>query len=221
MSKLKIKVAPSLLAADFSSLASEIKRAERSGADMLHVDVMDGHFVKNITLGPFIVRAMRKVTNLSLIAHLMIENPEKYIEAFARAGSDMIIFHIETAKSPKGLIRSIRKFKKKVGVSLKPKTKASTIKPLLPLVDEVLVMTVEPGFGGQGFMRSQLPKIKEIRKNYKGDIAVDGGITYETAKLAASMGANVFATGTYLFGSMDMKNLVSRLKGIRIHGDKG
>ena len=213
----KIKIAPSLLAADFGCLASEIKKAEKSGADRLHVDVMDGHFVKNITLGPFIVKAMRNLTKLPLIAHLMIENPEKYVDAFAKAGSDMIIFHIETTKKPKALIRRIKKLRKLVGVSLKPKTKVSSIKSLLPLVDLVLVMTVEPGFGGQKFMKNQLPKISQIRKGFNKDIAIDGGINQENAELTAQMGANVFVAGTYLFGARDMQKLVQKLKNIRFY----
>ncbi|MCQ9207026.1 MAG: ribulose-phosphate 3-epimerase [Omnitrophica bacterium] len=212
--KRVIKVAPSLLAADFSCLESEVKRAEKAGADRLHVDVMDGHFVRNITLGPFIVRAIRKTTKLPLVAHLMIENPERYIEEFARAGSDLIVFHIETTKTPKSLIADIKKLKKKAGVSLKPKTKVDSIKDILSLVDEVLVMTVEPGFGGQEFMRTQLPKIKAIREAYSGDIAVDGGINLKTARLASQAGANVFAAGTYLFGAKNMPGLITKLKRI-------
>lgn len=214
MKKLKIKVAPSLLSADFGSLASEIRRAEKAGADMLHVDVMDGHFVDNITLGPFIVRAMRKAANVPLVAHLMIENPEKYAEEFARAGSDMIIFHIESVKNPKGLVSAIKKLNKKAGVSLRPKTKIDSIREILPLVDEVLVMTVEPGFAGQKFMKNQLPKILKIRNIYDGDIAVDGGINYENAKLSRAAGANIFIAGTYLFGAKNMKGLIGRLKGV-------
>lgn len=210
--KRVIEVAPSLLAADFSCLESEIRRAEKAGADRLHIDVMDGHFVRNITLGPFIVRAIRKTTKLPLVAHLMIENPEKYAEEFARAGSDLIVFHIEATKDPKSLIADIKKFKKKAGISLKPKTKVDSIKDILPLVDEVLVMTVEPGFGGQEFMRDQLPKIKAIREVYEGDIAVDGGINLETATLARQAGANVFAAGTYLFGAKNMSDLIAKLK---------
>jgi ribulose-phosphate 3-epimerase len=215
MKNHKIKVAPSLLAADFGCLASEIKRAERAGADRLHIDVMDGHFVKNITLGPVIVRAMRKATRLPLISHLMIENPEKYAGEFAKAGSNMIIFHIEATRNPGALIGLIKRLGKKAGVSIKPGTKANSVKGILSLVDEVLIMTVEPGFGGQKFMSGQLPKIKEIRDNYDGDIAVDGGINRDTAKLAARSGANVFVAGTYLFGAKNMKKLVGGLKRVK------
>ena len=209
-----IKIAPSLLSADFSCLESETKRAKKAGADILHVDVMDGHFVDNITLGPFIVKAMRKTTSLPLVSHLMIENPEKYAAEFAQAGSDMIIFHIETTKDPGKLIRVIKASGKKVGVSLKPKTKAQAIKSILPEVDEVLVMTVEPGFGGQKFMEDQIPKIREIRSSYNGDIGVDGGINYQNAKLSYEAGANVFIAGTYLFGSGNMGELIRKLKSI-------
>ena len=214
MKNLKVRVAPSLLAADFACLASEIKKAEKAGANELHVDVMDGHFVPNITLGPFIVKAMRKLTRLPLISHLMIENPEKYVKEFARAGSNGIIFHIEATKNPKALVNSIKRLKKRAGVSLKPETKVGSIKSLLPLVEEVLVMTVEPGFGGQAFMYDQLPKIKKIRKNFDRDIAVDGGINQETARLVVKNGANVLVAGTYLFRSKNMKKLTHYLKSL-------
>ena len=212
MKKFKIKVAPSLLAADFSCLASEIKRAEKSGADLLHVDIMDGHFVKNITLGPFIVRAMRKVTNLPLIAHLMIENPEKYVEEFAKAGSDMIIFHIETTKNPNRVVNLIKGFKKKVGVSIKPKTEVSSIKSLLPFIDEVLVMTVEPGFGGQSYIAGSEDKIKRAKamlakKNKDVAIGVDGGVNLDTIALAVKAGATHIIAGNAVFSGDAEKNI--------------
>ncbi|MBL7158844.1 MAG: ribulose-phosphate 3-epimerase [Candidatus Omnitrophica bacterium] len=210
--KLKIKIAPSLLSADFSCLGAEIKKAEAAGADMLHVDVMDGHFVDNITLGPVVVKGMRKAARVPLISHLMIENPEKYVESFAQAGSDMIIFHIEAIKNAEAIIKKIHSLGKKAGVSIRPKTPIKTIENIVNLLDEVLVMTVEPGFGGQKFMTEPAEKISEIRKIYKGDIGVDGGINLETAKLVIDKGANVLIAGSFLFGSNDMKSLIEKLK---------
>ena len=211
----KIKVSPSLLSADFSKLKDDIKRAEIAGADMFHVDIMDGHFVPNITIGPFIVCAASRCTKLPLMTHLMIENPENFVEDFAKAGSDTIIFHIETVKNPMSIIRKIKRFGKKAGVSIKPKTKVASIRKILPFVSEVLVMTVEPGFGGQKFMPGPLSKIREIRKLYKGDIAIDGGMNYDTAKLAIREGANIIAAGSYLFGGKNMKKLIKEIKGIK------
>ena len=212
--KPKIKIAPSLLSADFSALGSEIKKAERAGADLLHVDVMDGHFVDNITMGPVVVKGMCKAKSVPLVSHLMIENPERYVESFAKAGSDMIIFHIEAIKDPESIIRKIRGFGKKAGVSIRPKTSVKTIENIIKLVDEVLVMTVEPGFGGQKFMHEPVEKISEIRKIYAGDIGVDGGINLETAKLVVEKGANVLIAGSFLFGSKDMKNRIAGLKAL-------
>ena len=209
-----VKISASLLASDFGNLNDEVKRAEKAGADLLHCDIMDGHFVPNITFGPLILKAIRKLTDLPLEAHLMIENPENYIKPFALAGSDIIIFHIEATKNPKKIISVIKSYGKKAGISLKPKTKAETLKPLLKLIDTVLVMTVEPGFGGQEFMHDQLPKIKWIRKNFKGDIGVDGGINYDTTKLVVKNGANLLVAGTFLFGSPDMKTAVRNIRKI-------
>ena len=166
----KVIIAPSILSADFSKLGQEIKDVEKAGADWIHVDVMDGHFVPNITMGPLIVKSIRPVTKLPLDVHLMIENPEKYVESFAKAGADIITFHIEAQDDAKEVISLIRYFKKKVGVSIRPKTGLEAITPVLSMVDMVLVMTVEPGFAGQEFILDCLPKIEDLRKNFKKDL---------------------------------------------------
>lgn len=207
-------VAPSILSADFSKLGKEVLDVQRSGADWIHVDVMDGNFVPNITMGPLVVKAIRPITKLPLDVHLMIAEPEKFVAPFAEAGADIITFHIEACEDPKGLISIIRKAGKKVGVSVKPKTPVSALSDILEDVDLVLVMTVEPGFGGQSFMREALPKIKEIRKLFKKDIEIDGGITVETAKEVVSQGANVLVAGTTVFGSKDYGDTIRKLKGL-------
>ena len=209
----KIIIAPSILSADFSKLNEEIKSAERSGADWIHVDVMDGHFVPNITIGPVVVKSIRPVTKLPLDVHLMIERPEDYIESFAKAGSDVITFHIECKNDPKEVIKLIRYYKKKVGVSIKPKTDLKSIETILPMVDMVLVMTVEPGFGGQEFITDCLPKIEELRKIFKKDIEVDGGINEATAAEVIKKGANVIVAGTSIFGTKDYADAIKKLRG--------
>jgi ribulose-phosphate 3-epimerase len=211
---MKIKIAPSLLSADFGSLAKDIKKVERAGADMLHVDIMDGHFVPNITIGPVVVKYMRKATALPLDVHLMIENPRKYIDAFVEAGSDMITVHIETvsAKEIKTIAQSLRPKRVKLGISLNPATPISRIKPVLKFVDFILVMSVNPGFGGQAFIPSAQSKIKQLRAIFKKDIAVDGGINALTGRLVREAGANVLAAGSYIFGAKNTKQAIDSLR---------
>lgn len=211
---MKIKIAPSLLSADFSCLAKEIKRVEKAGADLLHVDIMDGHFVPNITIGPVVVKHISGVTSLPLDVHLMIENPERYIDAFVKAGSDMITVHIETTSIKEiGIIaRSLNSKGIKFGLSLNPATPLSRIKPALKFVDFVLVMSVNPGFGGQAFIPSVLVKIKQLRAIFKKDISVDGGINAVTGKLARDAGANILAAGSYIFGAKNTKQAIDSLR---------
>ncbi len=209
----KILIAPSILSADFSRLGTEIVSAEKGGADWIHVDVMDGHFVPNLTIGPVVVKAIRLITELPLDVHLMIENPEKYIESFAKAGADIITFHIEAEDDPEEVIKRIRSFKKKVGVSIRPKTGIASIEPILSMVDIVLVMTVEPGFAGQEFIFDCLPKIEGLRKIFKKDIQVDGGINTSTAAKVRRCGANVIVAGTAVFGTKDYAEAIKNLRG--------
>jgi ribulose-phosphate 3-epimerase len=212
MDNKKILVAPSLLSADFANLERDIKRVEAAGADWLHVDVMDGHFVPNITIGPVVVKSARKAAKLPLDVHLMISDPAKYVEPFIKAGSDIITFHIEAIKDPEAIVKSIKALKKKVGVSIKPKTAASSIKTLLDKVDLVLIMSVEPGFGGQEFIEAAVPKIKELRDVYKGDISVDGGINDKNAPAVIEAGANILVAGNYIFGNRDYSEAIKKLK---------
>jgi len=209
----KILIAPSILSADFAKLGQEVRDVEKAGADWIHVDVMDGHFVPNITIGPLVVKAIRPVTKLPLDVHLMIKNPERYIESFAKAGSDIITFHCEVEEDPKEIIKLIRYYKKKVGISIKPKTELRSIESVLPMVDMVLIMTVEPGFGGQEFILDCLPKIKEVRSVFKKDIEVDGGINEMTARDVAANGANILVAGTSVFGEKDYAQAIKKLRG--------
>ena len=210
--KNKVLIAPSILSADFSKLGEEIKAVEKAGADWIHIDVMDGHFVPNITMGPVVVKSIRPVTKLPLDVHLMIKNPEDYVESFVKAGSDIITFHIEAEEDPKEVIKLIRYFKKKVGVSIRPKTDIKKIEPILPMVDMVLVMTVEPGFGGQEFIFDCLAKIEEVRKIFRKDIEVDGGISEINAAEVLKSGANILVAGTSVFGSKDYGEAIRKLR---------
>jgi ribulose-phosphate 3-epimerase len=213
----KILVAPSLLSADFSCLGEEIRKVEKAGADMLHIDVMDGHFVPNITIGPAVLKYIRKVTKLPLDVHLMIENPEKIVDSFVASGSDMITVHIETISGGKLRALGVRLKMRGVrfGISLNPGTPLTKIKSALSFVDFVLVMSVNPGFSGQAFIPASLPKIKKLRAIFDKDIAVDGGINEHTAKEVVRAGANVLAAGSYIFCAKNIKTAIERIRNAR------
>ena len=209
----RILVAPSILAADFGRLAEETRRMEESGADWIHLDVMDGHFVPNLTIGPQAVQALRPVTRLPLDVHLMIENPDQYVPIFAEAGADRITIHAEAVSDLPKVVRQIRKLGKKVGVAIRPQTGIDDLKPCLQEIDLALLMTVNPGFGGQAFIPEVLPKIEALRKIYDRYIQVDGGINHQTAASTQSAGADVMVAGTYIFRAADAKQAISALKG--------
>ena len=214
-----IQISPSILSADFSQLGTEIKRLEEGGADMIHVDVMDGHFVPNLTIGPPVIKALRKHCSLKFDVHLMISPVHKYIEAYADAGADIITVHPEATDNLKDSIKKIKDLKKKVGVSLNPETSIDLIKNLLDKIDLVLIMSVNPGFGGQKFMPEVLEKIKELKKireieKLNFDIEIDGGINFDNCKIAIEAGANILVSGTTVFKSNDgdIKKNINLLK---------
>ena len=213
------KIAPSILSADFSKLGEEILAVEEAGADLIHIDVMDGHFVPNITIGPAIVTSLRKVTDLPFDVHLMIENPERFIEAFAAAGSDIITVHVEAADHLHRTIGIIREQGIKAGVSLNPATHLSQIEQVIEDVDILLVMTVNPGFGGQKFIENMLQKIKKAREMINAIspdvlLEVDGGVTLDNIKSIADAGADIFVAGASVFGSGDYRHTIGEMKEI-------
>ena len=217
----KIKISPSILSADFSQLGKEIKKLEDAGADMIHVDVMDGHFVPNLTIGPPVIKALKKNSLLPFDVHLMISPVHKYIESYANAGADIITIHPEATNDLLGSINKIKEFKKKVGISLNPETKIEVIEELLDQIDLILIMSVNPGFGGQKFMPEVLNKVKkldEIRKNLKLNfvIEIDGGINFENSKLAIESGVDILVSGTTIFknNNGDIKKNIDLLRSI-------
>lgn len=212
-----MKIAPSILAADFSKLALEIKDVESGGADYIHIDVMDGHFVPNITMGPIVVDAIKQITNLPLDVHLMITQPDRYIETFAKAGADIITIHAEADPHLHRTIHEIKKLGVRAGVAINPSTPISMIQHVIYDIDLVLLMTVNPGFGGQKFIPHVLEKITETKNlveknNLHVEIEVDGGINGHTAKLCKEAGANVFVAGSAIFGSKNRKEAIEEIR---------
>ena len=211
-----IKIAPSILASNFLCLKEELKNIEKAGAHLIHFDVMDGHFVPNITFGPMILEQAKNCTNLDFDVHLMVEEPYKFIPWYAKAGADIITFHLEASPNPLNEINLIKNFGKKVGVSLKPQTDIETIKPFIDDIDLILVMAVNPGFGGQKFMPDTLERISKTKKmigNRYILIEVDGGINKDNAKLCIENGADIIVAGTTIFKSKDYKKSIKELKG--------
>ena len=215
----KIQISPSILSADFSQLGNEIKRLEEGGADMIHVDVMDGHFVPNLTIGPPVIKALRKQCSIKFDVHLMISPVHKYIEAYADAGADIITIHPEATENLEESISKIKSLNKKVGVSLNPESKIELITNYLEKIDLVLIMSVNPGFGGQKFMPEVLDKVKQLKeikskKNMNFDIEIDGGINFDNCRSAIEAGANILVSGTTIFKSNngDIKKNINLLK---------
>lgn len=219
MSAPSILVAPSLLACDFGRLTEEIKKVEEAGADWLHVDIMDGHFVPNLTMGPVVVEAIRRASRLPLDVHLMLNHPEQYVKPFVDAGAHYLTVHVEapglrTEALAHNTLDDIRKAGARPGLSVRPRTMAETLTPFLKELDLVLVMTVEPGFGGQTFMPDGVPKVRQVRsRGFGGYLAVDGGVNAQTGALCRDAGANVLVAGTYVFRSPSYRDAIQSLRG--------
>lgn len=214
---MKIKIAPSILAGDFSRLGDEAVKVEKAGADILHLDIMDGHFVPNLTLGPQAVEAIRRCTSLFIDCHLMLDNPDVFIERFIKSGANNLTFHVEVPDDVRGMIRSIKKLGANCGLSLKPDTPIEAVFPYFKEIDMLLIMTVYPGFGGQDFMMECLPRIRAARKEAQRlginlDIEVDGGINDETAPLVIEAGANVLVAGTAIYGARNVAEAIRNLR---------
>ena len=211
----RVKIAPSILSADFSKLGKEISDLDKTNCDYIHIDVMDGHFVPNLTIGPDVIKSIRHLTKKKFDVHLMIDPVKKFIPEFANAGSDIITIHQEINEDVMDTVLLIKKLNKKVGISIKPKTSAKLLEKYLDHIDLILVMTVEPGFGGQSFMHNQLQKISTIKKmigNRQVELEVDGGINLDTGREAINAGANVLVSGSTIFNSKKYKNIIDDLR---------
>lgn len=221
--KKYIQIAPSILSADFGRLGEEIRAVDQAGCDIIHIDVMDGHFVPNITIGPLVVQAARAVTDKDLDVHLMITNADKYVDAFASAGADWITVHVEACNHLHRTVSRIKELGKKAGVVLNPATSLSTLDYILEEVDLVMLMSVNPGFGGQSFIPSTLDKVRQLRqridaKELSVDIEIDGGISEKTVSDVAEAGANIFVAGSAIYGSGDYKQTIESLRGLAEEG---
>lgn len=209
----KVRIAPSILSADFARLAEDIREVETGGCEIIHVDVMDGHFVPNLTIGPLVVKSLRKVTQLPLDVHLMIDEPIRYVEDFAKAGSDWLTIHVEATDKVSETLSKIKELGMKPGLSLRPGTPIESLEPYLDQVELVLVMSVEPGFGGQSFMPDQMEKVKWLKQRFKGEISVDGGVNTKTFQTVIDAGATILVAGSAVFGNANRAEAIAALRG--------